>query len=74
MKSSAFFYLIILLLIHSSFSQTSNETLGGSATYDDGLGNITSYINGINITTGDYNTIIGDGTGGTLSSGSKIHF
>lgn len=54
-----------------SFSQTANEILGGSVISFDANGAQQTYTTGASLTTGDFNTFIGDGAGGTLVNGSR---
>lgn len=66
-----------LLLIFSfcictvSYSQTANELLGGGVISFNINGTQVTYITGASLTTGDFNTLIGDGAGGLLVNGSR---
>ncbi|WP_299885838.1 hypothetical protein [uncultured Lacinutrix sp.] len=72
MKKLTFLLLLSLLGVYSlSQAQTANEILGGSVISFDSGGAQQTYTTGASITTGDFNTLIGDGAGGTLVNGSR---
>ncbi len=73
MKRNYVFMLCFITFCMTATAQTGNESLGNSVTplnniptpYD---GVITLDAPGTNITTGDYNTLLGDGAGGQLTT------
>ncbi len=65
------FLVLCMCICAMSFSQTANETLGGSVISFDSGGAQQTYITGGSLTTGDFNTLIGDGAGGSLVNGSR---
>lgn len=52
-------------------AQTANEVLGQSVVSFDQLGAQVTYTTGGALTTGDFNTLLGDGAGSSLNSGSR---
>lgn len=65
------FLVLCMCACAISFSQTANELLGGSVISFDSGGAQQTYTTGASLTSGDFNTLIGDGAGGTLVNGSR---
>lgn len=70
---------VLILFILQAQAQNGNETLGGTVTPSSGdpspyTGAETLLVTGSSISTGDYNTLIGDGAGYRLTSGKYNTF
>lgn len=72
MQKKSLLILICFLCFYSlSKAQTANEFLGGSVISFNAGGAQQTYTTGASVTTGDFNTFIGDGAGGSLVNGSR---
>lgn len=71
MKKQLFFLIITFSFYSLSHAQTANEVLGQSVISFDQGGNQVTYTTGGSLTTGDFDTLIGDGAGSSLNSGSR---
>ncbi len=71
MKTNLFLTIALFSFCFFANSQTGNEVLGQSVISFDQQGMQQTYTTGGSLTTGDFNTLIGDGAGSSLNSGSR---